>query len=176
PAPVCLVVRRRPAVRPAEPPASAPSPRPPGRRVGRLPPVMVMVAFLVVPIRFRPVRPRVAILAAWAAFPVTVPILAAWAAFRARPIRFRSAACPVAAILAAWVAFPAMVPILAGSAAFLVTAPIRFLLGVSRVVPGASAVRAARVTPEAAASAGRALERTSWATLPAMARSSVPTE
>jgi hypothetical protein len=150
---------------------------------------MVMVAFLVVPIRFRPVRPRVAILAAWAAFPVTVPILAAWAAFRARPIRFRSAACPVAAILAAWVAFPAMVPILAawvafpamvpilaGSAAFLVTAPIRFLLGVSRVVPGASAVRAARVTPEAAAPAGRASERTSWATLPAMARSSVPTE
>src|ERR1700733_1872165 len=45
---------------------------------------------------------------------VTVPILVAWAAFRARPIRFRSAACPVAATLAAWVAFPAMVPILAG--------------------------------------------------------------
>jgi hypothetical protein len=118
----------------------------------------------------------VAILAAWAAFPVTVPILVAWAAFRARPIRFRSAACPVAAILAASVAFPAMVPILAASAAFLVTAPIRFLLAVSRVVPGASAVRAARVTPEAAAPAGRALERTSWATLPAMAQSSVPTE
>ena len=150
---------------------------------------MVMVAFLVVPIRFRPVRPRAAILAAWAAFPVMVPILAAWVAFlvmvpilvawvafRGRPIRFRSAACPVAAILAAWVAFPAMVPILAGSAAFLVTAPNRFLLAVSRVVPGASAVRAARVTPEAAAPAGRASERTSWATLPAMARSSVPTE
>ena len=136
-----------------------------------------MVAFLVVPIRFRPVRPRVAgILVAWAAFPVTVPILVAWAAFLARPIRFRSAACRVAGILVAWAAFPAMVPILAGSAVFLVTVPIRFRLAASRVVPAVSAVPAARATPEAAAPAGRASERTSWATLPAMARLSVPTE
>jgi hypothetical protein len=167
PAPVFLAVRR-PAVRPAEPPVSGPSPRPPERRAGRPPPVMAMVAFLVmVPIQFRPAGSRVTAILAWAALPVTVPILA-WAASRVMPIRFRSAACRVAAIQAAWAAspamvpilawavFPAMVPILAGSAAFRVTAPIRFRLAASRVVPGASAVPAARVAPAGAAPVGRA--------------------